>query len=55
MNPVTGVKIVIHRGDFPVRGSGVEGAKFHTSLEDTFDCRPWSRPVLTPVTHIEGY
>ena len=32
VNPVTGVKLVIYCDDFLVRGSGVESAKFHTSL-----------------------
>jgi hypothetical protein len=53
VNPVTGVKLVIYCDDFLVRGSGVESAKFHTSLESRFDCRPGSRQVLTPDNPIE--
>lgn len=52
-HPVTGVKIVIYCDDFLVRGSAVESAKFHSSLENKFDCRPGSRQVLTPDSPIE--
>ena len=53
VNPVTGVKLVIYCDDFLVRGSGSESAKFHTTLESRFGCRPGSRQVLTPENPIE--
>jgi hypothetical protein len=53
INPTTGLKLVIYVDDLLVKGSSVESARFHTSLESKFDCRPGSRQVLTPENSVE--
>ena len=53
VNGVTGVKVALYCDDLLVRGTVDSSLKFHSALENRFECRPGSRQFLTPDNNID--